>query len=413
MPSPVVLITFAGRKRQMTILEHYVRQAMEAGFIDEWHIWDFTRQESDTIWLADHFKPVAFISAETGYQAYGQFDLTQGFELTAKSLNNFHIAICPQNESDYFYEIVIGGWMNTQTSIRRVKKNTFSVIHRAEEDFETIWGTLTPGIAAPGVFQKYKFLMIGENLHFSIGDHVFFNIEKLNITGPCDIFVRGGYGGWVELKSDAPVRRYAGVPTETAPYFRAYSYYAQNYEQYKDTLFLKCDDDIVYMDYKKLGGFIEFRRNNPHYFLVSANVVNNGLCAYLQQESGYLPNSVGDFELPVNGFHGTLWESGEKAVKLHEYFLSNNLKTMHFRQPIIRWDYYVSINFVSWLGHDLKYMFLPSCDDEKVLSVDIPGYTQRSHAFYSDFTVSHLSFYQQTVGADFDPILDKYEALIR
>ena len=53
--------------------------------------------------------------------------------------------------------------------------------------------------------------------------------------------------------------------------------------------FLKCDDDIVYLDIDKLGDFVEFRRTNPNYVVVSANVVNNGVCAYFQQEAGSLP----------------------------------------------------------------------------------------------------------------------------
>jgi hypothetical protein len=49
------------------------------------------------------------------------------------------------------------------------------------------------------------------------------------------------------------------------------------------------DDDIVYADLEQLPAFLAFRIAHPEYFLVSANVVNNGVCGYFQQQHGAVP----------------------------------------------------------------------------------------------------------------------------
>ncbi len=76
--------------------------------------------------------------------------------------------------------------------------------------------------------------------------------------------VRGGMERRFELcDGRRPVRRYVENPNEKLPYWQAYDYYAKRLQEFSSAVFLKCDDDIVYLDLEKLSEFIEFRRGQP------------------------------------------------------------------------------------------------------------------------------------------------------
>src|SRR3954468_23776474 len=61
--APVILVTFAGRQKRMEILTRYIHSAMDAGIIDEWHVWDFTRSQDDHEWVTREFGPVRYMGS--------------------------------------------------------------------------------------------------------------------------------------------------------------------------------------------------------------------------------------------------------------------------------------------------------------------------------------------------------------
>ncbi len=141
-------------------------------------------------------------------------------------------------------------------------------------------------------------------------------------------------------------------------------------------------------------------------------MVNNGVCAYFQQAAGSIPPGVGQFELPPGGFGGSLWESAERAVKLHDFFLGQGGRTLGLPTKVVDWTERQSINFIAWLGRDLVHMALPQGDDEHALTIGVPTLLRRPTAIYSDFTVSHLSFGPQERGWDPSPLVEAYEVLM-
>ncbi|NHO35990.1 hypothetical protein GOB85_07625 [Acetobacter sp. LMG 1636] len=197
------------------------------------------------------------------------------------------------------------------------------------------------------------------------------------------------------------------------PYFQAYDYYAKRCNDFKDDILLKCDDDIVYLDTNGFEGFVDAIRNNPQYFLLSANVINNGICAYLQQKNGGIPETIGTFESPSGGLCGSLWESGEKAFALHQYFVKSGAKAIPLEAPVVEWSERNSINFIGWRGENLKHMNFPQGDDERFMTVTVPRYLKRKTAVYSDFMVAHLSFYAQEMTVKPDDVISLYRTLTR
>ncbi len=397
----------------MEILNKYVRRAMADGLIDEWHIWDFTRSAADHAWVTREFGPLRHMGDAVAYQTCGHASLRAPLRLEAKITNDLHIAVLPKDDAETVYEIVVGGWNNQQSVVRKMKREQLTEPDRSQ--VQATWARLTPGVLSPGRANEIILSIDASGTpELMVNGVTLGRWPDIALPSGAEVMVRGGWGGDLELcHVNAPIRRYVGNPGDQMPYFQAYQYYAKRLPDFSDALFLKCDDDIVYMDLDGLAGFIDHRRKNPHYFVTSANVVNNGVCAYFQQVSGALPTSLGHFERPPGGFGGTLWTDPDKANKLHDFFLAAPKKELPLPSKVVDWQERQSINFIAWLGRDLQHMGLARGDDEKMLTVDLPAFLERPTAIYSDFTVSHLSFGPQEKGVDVNRLIAAYDTLMR
>ncbi|GAA4185169.1 hypothetical protein [Shinella granuli] len=411
--TPVILVTFAGRQKRMEILTQYVRRAMDLGIIDEWHIWDFTRSAKDHAWVSREFGPVRYMGAKVPYQPVGSVSRQAAFRTSARIRHDLHITLTPHDRPNDHYEFVVGGWKNTHSALRKIPREKLENPERGDDT--NLWSAPTPGVLSPGRPNDVVLSLDAAGVPtLRVNGVTIGSWPELDISAGASVRMRGGWGADLELcDAGAATRRYIGNPGDQMPYWQAYDYYATRLEAFSDAVFLKCDDDIVYLDIDELDGFIQFRRNNPHYFVVSANVVNNGVCAYFQQAAGSIPPGVGHFELPPGGFGGSLWESAERAVKLHDFFLDQGGRTLALPTRVVDWTERLSINFIAWLGRDLAHMALPRGDDEHALTIGVPKLLQRPTAIYSDFTVSHLSFGPQERGWDPSPLIEAYEALMR
>jgi hypothetical protein len=204
-------------------------------------------------------------------------------------------------------------------------------------------------------------------------------------------------------------------------YKAAYEYYCS--PEFKDTFFIKCDDDVVYIDPSQTS-FIDFLKMvknidaKSDYFMVSANVLNNGFCAYMQQNKHELiPSNIGIFSFPCE--HGEpgmaleqYWDHGRKSQLLHEYFLSNNdwfvEMSHHCQTEKVEKGFRFSINFVGFKQDILpSYVKTNKClDDEHYLTVEMSKQLQKNVIICSPLVVSHLSFYSQ--GRQDDAMLIKF-----
>jgi hypothetical protein len=192
------------------------------------------------------------------------------------------------------------------------------------------------------------------------------------------------------------------------PYDAYYDYYLK--KDFGEAIFIKADDDIVYIDLEKLQDFITCRRSDPDTFLLSGNVVNNGVCAYFQQQHGVLPASFPELAYPPAGFCGSLWESPSLATRMHDHFLASPA-SFAYEGTTVAPDR-LSINFISYLGRDLDHFAGIRGDDEQALSVTIPAALNRVSRIYNPLVVSHLSFYSQDPGMDTRALLEKYRAIL-
>jgi hypothetical protein len=154
---------------------------------------------------------------------------------------------------------------------------------------------------------------------------------------------------------------------------KQFSYFLSDYykfEIYYDYIFIKLDDDICFIDINNFEKFIDGRIKSNS-FLYSANVINNNYLAY--SDFDYLNN---DF---INNYDNILKKNN---IKNSEIF-SNEKR--------------LSINFVSFLGKDLKYINKEfsngiGSNDEWRLCHTIPKMLGRDNEICLFMTVVHYAY---------------------
>ncbi len=178
----------------------------------------------------------------------------------------------------------------------------------------------------------------------------------------------------------------------------------------ENDIIIKCDDDILFIDVFSLENAINDRINDKESFLIHSNCINNGVCAYYQQDI-FLKLKSELKEYPTGGLLGILFEKPELAYVMHNQFTNDLLKDFSFLNKYVIKDRYVnsriSINFILIRGEDARYLFDVSTDDEYELSSFYPEKLGRPNKIKGDLITSHLSYsFQEKV------ILNRHDIVI-
>ena len=171
---------------------------------------------------------------------------------------------------------------------------------------------------------------------------------------------------------------------------------------YDNSIIIKCDDDILFIDIENLQKAILDRIRDTYSFLIHSNCINNNICAYYQKD--IFPNlSQSLAKYPIGGILGPLFENPKIAYNMHDYFTNSYFQiknTQKWLQSYIIPDTYVksriSINFILLRGEDCKYFKNIVHDDEYLLSSFYPEKLLRPNKIKGDFITSHYSYGLQT-----------------
>ena len=191
-------------------------------------------------------------------------------------------------------------------------------------------------------------------------------------------------------------------------------------------MLIKCDDDIVWFsDWTRFAAFLRYRRKHAEdVFLLSANVVNNGVCAHLQHAAGCLPDDTFGAAYPDGGFSGALWASADAALALHKAFLRDPACVLAMRGAV-QFHHRLSINFIALMGRHLPWaveLINSAWDlgdgvgggggvDEHVLTaVSGHKYGARNEVF-AGFAVAHATFGKQRAARD--AVIELYRSQVR
>ena len=172
-----------------------------------------------------------------------------------------------------------------------------------------------------------------------------------------------------------------------------YKFYASNAE-YSNSIFMKIDDDIVFVESKKINDFVALITQNPGK-IVTADVINNGRCASADplQRKTLLAANIAPKETPARWF--MLCVSREFFFLSHKYFFENFYYVMSQEISLLELqDGRLSINFIAFDASMMKQIAAllgdsPGMHDEAVITANFPIHLCKG------FTACHLHFSDQ------------------
>jgi hypothetical protein len=405
-----ILTVFSGRKDRMRVLLKYMKRALELKLIDEVHLWNYTRNDLDDEFLKSISNLKRSSSTNDGryIEIYTPI-IDNSFKINVMARNDIHIKIA--DKSGLFYEIVLGGWGNTMSVVRKNSDlyNIYQLHHQHNS------------IAEPNNKINIKITVIDSTLFVYKNDNLIICCQVQNGFKIHKTFFKTGFGsvGYI----DYPVIQNHGFFYMDTCMKKRWDNYYNHYtsEEYTNDIIIKSDDDIVFIDLNKFQDFINFRKKSDA-DLIFANTINNGVSAYFQQHKlELIPKNILQLEYPygeTKGDKGTLWESGQNAEIIHNYFINNYESFINnvtdFEYEII--DSRFSINFFAFKGN--QWYKISDCEndnfgDEWNLTITYVNNEKKfKNLLYYNFYVSHLSFFQQeNTGINCPNIIEKYDQL--
>lgn len=179
----------------------------------------------------------------------------------------------------------------------------------------------------------------------------------------------------------------------------------------RGTVYIRLDDDIVFVDKEAIETLARFRIQNPQYFLVYGNIINNSICSHLHQRFGIVDQQAGTVGYWCVDDVG--WNSGLFAEHCHRWFFHHYHDGRHDKYKFKKWDLNVfervSINVISWLGDEFaEFNGEVGVDEEQWLSVDKPLSISKMNAICGQSLFAHYAFYVQREHVNTTNILNLY-----
>lgn len=182
----------------------------------------------------------------------------------------------------------------------------------------------------------------------------------------------------------------------------------------EDTIYIKLDDDIVWLEpdfFEKMG---RFRIDNPDYFVVSPLVINNAISSYIMQIEGRI--ALRKYRKSC-AWDRIMWSNPDFAWQLHDWFLpkleDGSWKELYCGTKPTAMNRF-SINSIAWFGREFaRWGGEVPGDDEEFLSCIKPTLDGKACCFNGDCLVSHFAFFPQRGLLDKKDILGRYGRTLR
>lgn len=184
-----------------------------------------------------------------------------------------------------------------------------------------------------------------------------------------------------------------------------------------NTVYIRFDDDIIWMHQNAIKNIIDFRIDNPQYFLVYGNIVNNAICDHIHQKLGVL---VLEQNIKISLGYDCLdrqgWNNPFLAERKHRCLLSkintNQTHKYYFNRWILHGFERVSINVISWLGEEFaQFDGIVDFREEPWLAIEKPRQLGKPNCICGTALFGHFSFFPQRPYLDTTDILAQYEKL--
>ena len=177
-----------------------------------------------------------------------------------------------------------------------------------------------------------------------------------------------------------------------------------------DTIYIRFDDDIVWMEADTIEKIVDARVADTQSFLVAPVVVNNAVCTNILQNRGIFDTApyVSSYVMDHVG-----WGDANFAERLHRHFISSFIDTkqtdrLDIGRQVIGCTRF-SINCISWFGEALSSVSDQiGMDDEEFLSCIHPARNGLYNTIVGDTRVAHFAFCTQRDGLDTSDVLARY-----
>lgn len=180
------------------------------------------------------------------------------------------------------------------------------------------------------------------------------------------------------------------------------------------TIYIRIDDDVVWLENNFVKNLVQFRIDNPNYFLVYANIINNSIIDHLHQRIGGLNirTNIGYDSMDQFG-----WVNPNIAISKHSNLINsifkNDLNKFKFNKWILNRYERVSINCISWFGLDFeKFNGSVGEDEEQWLSHYYPKQIEKYNVICGNALCSHFAFFTQRDVLDKTEILKMYRLVL-
>lgn len=188
------------------------------------------------------------------------------------------------------------------------------------------------------------------------------------------------------------------------------------YTQESDTIYVRMDDDIVWIEKNAIQRLVEQRIDNPFPFVVFPIIWNNAVCSYYLQQGQQMPSwwgFVGNHCMDPVG-----WADAHFAENIHNHLLKmikteqvDKLFMHHSIQLAVGQQFSVSC-FAQFGSEYKKVEGQLGGEEEGWHTINKPYELQRPNIIVPNSLISHFSFYHQR---DYllseTNILDKYREL--
>lgn len=391
----------------------FVKRLLDRGLLDEWHVWNFARNEADDGWLQRTFADDLMVYTFGRSARYVPLrpGRSSSSRVLVRAASDAHVRF--RLDAGDTVEVVFGAHGNTKSLLRTSGPTAHRVPLPASAESAATLRLFEANAIDVDISDGTLRLRLNDEPAFSMATAAS-SFDALEVsTGD------GSNGQWLAGDPDAKIRLVnTGLKSQEGFRF-AYAHYSN--ALFNDACFVKLDDDIVYCDIERFESFVQDLENSDELKISSANIINNGVCAFYQGGSGFFPAEPFGFEYPQDGVGGKLWESAALCERLHRYFLQNRdrILAVAARQPasteLPRADRF-SINFVGFrypVMIMMTYLFAMSKakDDEHLMTVLLPAAFGVKKYIFNRLVVSHLSFYKQDETLDSDPLLEAYGSL--
>lgn len=178
-----------------------------------------------------------------------------------------------------------------------------------------------------------------------------------------------------------------------------------------DTLYIRLDDDVVFLDDDFVRRLAAARLQHLEPLLVFAHIVNNGVVAAREQAAGLLPS----VPVTLDGLvMGNAWKSAALAANIHADFLAaaraGDLERWRTAFEAERVPQRVSINAVAFLGRDMAHVEVDP-DEEEFLTTVLPARLGRPNLLLPAPLCAHYAYYTQRPGLEATQVLHEYGRL--